>query len=110
MLCIRLIDLPPGIPRLREILMTATVNIKTPIMTVPLCGSVAAAERLAAKLRRVTLADLLQSVSVTQSLAKALHDVRDQVYVTPIPSTCVCDTISTYITIDGYGAVRQVSL
>lgn len=69
-----------GIPRLREILMTATVNIKTPIMTAPLLNDLDGAERLSRKLRRVTLADMLQAVTVTEHLTPALHDSRDRVY------------------------------
>jgi len=47
-----------GIPRLREILMTASVDIKTPIMEVPVCDSPSAeqaATRLAKKLTSVHL-------------------------------------------------------
>eukprot|EP00038_Savillea_parva_P018392 m.23403 g.23403 ORF g.23403 m.23403 type:complete len:1794 (-) comp4077_c0_seq1:138-5519(-) len=69
-----------GIPRLREILMTASVNIKTPIMTVPLRDDYDGAERLARRLRRVTLADMLQSVTVKESLTAAVNDCRERVY------------------------------
>lgn len=69
-----------GIPRLREILMTASVNIKTPIMTVPLCGTVESAEVLSRKLRRVTLADMLQSVTVKEHLTPMNHSSRDRIY------------------------------
>jgi len=47
-----------GIPRLREILMTASVDIKTPIMEVPVCDSPSAqqsAMRLAKQLTSVHL-------------------------------------------------------
>jgi len=47
-----------GIPRLREILMTASVDIKTPIMEVPVLSSASAqqaATRLAKKLTSVHL-------------------------------------------------------
>jgi len=47
-----------GIPRLREILMTASVDIKTPIMEIPVCDSPSAeqaATRLAKKLTSVHL-------------------------------------------------------
>ena len=47
-----------GIPRLREILMTASVDIKTPIMEIPVCDSPSAeqaAMRLAKKLTSVHL-------------------------------------------------------
>jgi len=52
-----------GIPRLREILMTAAASIKTPVMTLPLhagLGAEAAAD-LAVRLKRIRLAETLQS-------------------------------------------------
>lgn len=50
-----------GIPRLREILMTASANIKTPSMDIPIIAHQAkAAEKLRISLNRVTLADVLQ--------------------------------------------------
>ena len=51
-----------GIPRLREILMTAAASIKTPVMTLPLhphMGPEAAAE-LAVRLKRIRLAEALK--------------------------------------------------
>ncbi|XP_024394449.1 DNA-directed RNA polymerase I subunit 1 [Physcomitrium patens] len=55
-----------GIPRLREILMTASADISTPIMTCPLLiGKTREdAERLAMKLRKLRLIDLLENVEV----------------------------------------------
>ncbi|KAK6941856.1 RNA polymerase Rpb1, domain 5 [Dillenia turbinata] len=55
-----------GIPRLQEILMTASANIKTPIMTCPLReGSTSDnAERLAAKLTKVSVADIIERMEV----------------------------------------------
>ena len=61
-----------GIPRLREILMTASANIQTPSMDIPLLKKgpkgVKMAERLKLKLTRVTLADVLEKVDVTERL------------------------------------------
>ena len=51
-----------GIPRLREILMTAAASIKTPVMTLPLhagLGAPAAAD-LAVRLKRIRLAEALR--------------------------------------------------
>jgi hypothetical protein len=51
-----------GIPRLREILMTAAASIKTPVMTLPLhpgLGGEAAAD-LAVRLKRIRLAEALR--------------------------------------------------
>ncbi len=49
-----------GIPRLREILMTAARAIKTPVMTMPLHAGLGRteAELLASRLRRVRLAEV----------------------------------------------------
>lgn len=50
-----------GIPRLREILMIASANIKTPSMDIPIQpNQEKAAEKLRKSLNRVTLADVLQ--------------------------------------------------
>ena len=48
-----------GIPRLRELLMTAAQSIKTPVMTLPLLPdrSRADAQALANRLRRLRLAE-----------------------------------------------------
>lgn len=55
-----------GIPRLQEILRNASANIKTPTMTCPLLmdRSKDDAEHLAAKLRRVSIADITESTQV----------------------------------------------
>nr|XP_014089551.1 DNA-directed RNA polymerase I subunit RPA1 [Bactrocera oleae] len=58
-----------GIPRLREILMLASANIKTPSMDIPIKPSeVKRANKLRIKLNRVTLADILQFVNVKTKL------------------------------------------
>ncbi|KAL5569663.1 hypothetical protein UlMin_026238, partial [Ulmus minor] len=56
-----------GIPRLQEILMTASANIKTPVMTCPLQEekSEEDAKRLVDKLKRITVADVIESLKVT---------------------------------------------
>lgn len=54
-----------GIPRLREILMMASANIKTPSMDIPLklhANMNEHAEKLRLKLNRVTLADVLECI------------------------------------------------
>ncbi|GLJ25883.1 hypothetical protein SUGI_0496070 [Cryptomeria japonica] len=57
-----------GIPRLREILMTASKEILTPVMTCPLRQGKTRedAERIAAKLRRIRFADLIESLDVSK--------------------------------------------
>lgn len=58
-----------GIPRLREILMTASQNIKTPSVTVPFLDDISNSEKKMNKLRkhftRITVADVLQYVAIT---------------------------------------------
>ncbi|KMT20750.1 hypothetical protein BVRB_1g007210 isoform B [Beta vulgaris subsp. vulgaris] len=56
-----------GIPRLLEILMNAAKYIKTPTMTCPLlnCKTKDDIEWLAAKLKRITVADLIEKMEVS---------------------------------------------
>ncbi|XP_021722801.1 DNA-directed RNA polymerase I subunit 1-like [Chenopodium quinoa] len=56
-----------GIPRLQEILMTASKSIRTPTMTCPLlkCKAKDDAEQLAAMLKRITVADLIENMEVS---------------------------------------------
>jgi DNA-directed RNA polymerase I subunit RPA1 len=56
-----------GIPRLRELLMTAAEKSKTPVMTLPLRPDApeGAAELVASKLRRLQLAQCLKVLSTT---------------------------------------------
>lgn len=57
-----------GIPRLKEILMTASKQLKTPSMDIPFKAGTTPrkAEKLRLKLIRVTVADVLESTSQTQ--------------------------------------------
>ena len=61
-----------GIPRLREIIMTASPNLKTPSMTLALTGEyakdVALATQLTHKISRLTMKNVLQDVTVTERL------------------------------------------
>ncbi|ONK70130.1 uncharacterized protein A4U43_C05F30570 [Asparagus officinalis] len=56
-----------GIPRLQEILMSAKEVIRTPIMTCPLLDGMTKedGECLAAKLRRICVADIVESMEVS---------------------------------------------
>ncbi len=54
-----------GIPRLREIVMTASKNIATPIMEIPVLPG-CSPHALAAKLTKITLAECLKSIRVKQ--------------------------------------------
>ena len=61
-----------GIPRLREILMVASANIKTPTMDIPLLSSQEAKQRgtkLKQKLNKVYLSQVLEDVEVVESLS-----------------------------------------
>jgi DNA-directed RNA polymerase I subunit RPA1 len=59
-----------GIPRLREILMTAAAAIKTPVMTLPLAPGAGAggAAQLAVRLKRVRLAEALKALRVEENV------------------------------------------
>nr|CAG4647637.1 EOG090X00BV [Moina brachiata] len=71
-----------GIPRLREILTVASGNIATPSMDIPLLlkgeEGLRQAEKLRLKLTRVTLAEVLESVEVTERLS--IRDSRTRIY------------------------------
>ncbi|XVE96012.1 hypothetical protein REPUB_Repub02eG0185000 [Reevesia pubescens] len=56
-----------GIPRLQEILMTASVDIKTPVMTCPLHKGKTTEDALclADKMKKITVADILESMEVS---------------------------------------------
>eukprot|EP00050_Salpingoeca_kvevrii_P022572 m.128327 g.128327 ORF g.128327 m.128327 type:complete len:469 (-) comp9748_c0_seq1:1895-3301(-) len=71
-----------GIPRLREIIMTGSPNIKTPVMDVPIkpSKSLKKAQKLVGVLRRVSLADILQSATVTSSLGPLKNGERSRMY------------------------------
>ncbi|KAI9145358.1 hypothetical protein BKA69DRAFT_1050972, partial [Paraphysoderma sedebokerense] len=61
-----------GIPRLREIVMTASACIKTPNMTLPLLPHVSeeAAETFSKEMTKLTLAAISQEVVVTEKLTR----------------------------------------
>lgn len=60
-----------GIPRLRELFMTASHDIKTPVMTLPLHPSTsrATAQALVNRLRRIRFAEALRGLHVDERLA-----------------------------------------
>ncbi|XP_053115784.1 DNA-directed RNA polymerase I subunit RPA1 [Hemicordylus capensis] len=60
-----------GIPRLREILMVASANIKTPMMSIPVLNTKKAhkkVKRLKKQLTRVCLGEVLEKVDIGESL------------------------------------------
>ncbi|XP_058505753.1 DNA-directed RNA polymerase I subunit RPA1 [Solea solea] len=85
-----------GIPRLREILMVASSNIKTPMMSVPVLNNKKALKRaktLRKKLTRVCLAEVLQKVDVLESLRVEGHQRQRSFKVTFhfLPPDRYCD-------------------
>ncbi|GBP50286.1 DNA-directed RNA polymerase I subunit RPA1 [Eumeta japonica] len=61
-----------GIPRLREILMTASAKLKTPSMDIPFLANISdvgkKTERLRLKLNRVTVQDVLEKINITSEI------------------------------------------
>lgn len=64
-----------GIPRLREIVMTASADIKTPTMTLALIPELEQADRelFAKSISKLTLAELIDKVSVSESGGSSDH-------------------------------------
>lgn len=72
-----------GIPRLREILMVASANIKTPMMSVPVLNTKKALKRvksLKKQLTRVCLGEVLQKVDVEESFCMGEKQNKFRVY------------------------------
>ncbi|NWS67386.1 RPA1 polymerase, partial [Crotophaga sulcirostris] len=72
-----------GIPRLREILMVASANIKTPTMSVPVLNTKKALKKvkqLKKLLTRVCLAEVLQKVEIEESLRVKCKENKHRLY------------------------------
>lgn len=72
-----------GIPRLREILMVASANIKTPMMSVPVFNTKKALKRvksLKKQLTRVCLGEVLQKVDIQESFSMGEKQNKFRVY------------------------------
>lgn len=72
-----------GIPRLREILMVASANIKTPMMSVPVFNTKKALRRvksLKKQLTRVCLGEVLQKVDIQESFCMGEKQNKFRVY------------------------------
>uniref|UniRef100_A0A8C0KTH8 DNA-directed RNA polymerase subunit n=1 Tax=Canis lupus dingo TaxID=286419 RepID=A0A8C0KTH8_CANLU len=72
-----------GIPRLREILMVASANIKTPMMSVPVFNTKKALKRvksLKKQLTRVCLGEVLEKIDVQESFCIGEKQDKFQVY------------------------------
>lgn len=71
-----------GIPRLREIVMTASNHISTPTMTLHLIPEIteAAGEKFAKGITRLTLAAVIDNVSVKERIGKGIGFSRAKIY------------------------------
>jgi DNA-directed RNA polymerase I subunit RPA1 len=65
-----------GIPRLREIIMTASAEIKTPTMTLPLQSHVSSeeAEKFCQEISKLSLAEVIEKMSVYEQITKSQID------------------------------------
>jgi DNA-directed RNA polymerase I subunit RPA1 len=74
-----------GIPRLREILMVASSNIKTPSMQIPIFETrLAAAEKLRERLTRTLFADCLNRINIEETLAFDYDKVKRRIWHTKV--------------------------
>lgn len=71
-----------GIPRLREIVMTASASISTPSMTLYMNEEVnrEEAERFAKGISRLSLAEIVDDVSVSETLGKGVSYAQAKIY------------------------------
>ena len=71
-----------GIPRLREIVMTASNHISTPTMTLHLIPEITdeAGEKFAKGITKLTLAEVIDSVIVSERIAKGIGHSRAKIY------------------------------
>ncbi|EPY82079.1 DNA-directed RNA polymerase I subunit RPA1 [Camelus ferus] len=72
-----------GIPRLREILMVASANIKTPMMSVPVLNTKKALKKvksLKKQLTRVCLGEVLEKIDVQESFSMGEKQSKFRVY------------------------------
>lgn len=71
-----------GIPRLREIVMTASNHISTPTMTLHLIPEITdeAGEKFAKGITKLTLAEVIDGVSISERIAKGIGYSRAKIY------------------------------
>lgn len=71
-----------GIPRLREIIMTASENISTPSMTIHLIPELSeeACKRFAKGISRVTLAEIINNIEVVERIEEKSASARAKIY------------------------------
>ncbi len=86
-----------GIPRLREIVMTASRAISTPTMTLHLIPELIenAGERFAKGITRLTMAELLEDIQISETVGKGIGFARAKIYNVRLnffPSAEYCET------------------
>ncbi|KAG8528213.1 uncharacterized protein KY384_007130 [Bacidia gigantensis] len=86
-----------GIPRLREILMTASRTISTPTMTLHLIPELSkeAGEMFAKAISKLTIAEVMDSVEVHESIGKGIAHSTAKLYKVKLnlhPAAEYCDT------------------
>ena len=71
-----------GIPRLREIVMTASKTLSTPSMTLHLIPELSedAGEKFTKGITKLTLAEVMEQVSVSESIGKGVGGQRARIY------------------------------
>lgn len=71
-----------GIPRLREIVMTASKNISTPTMTLHIIPELSqeAGEKFAKGITKVTLAEVVENVKVREKIGQGFNSERAKIY------------------------------
>ena len=71
-----------GIPRLREIVMTASKNMSTPSMTLHLIPELSeeAGKKFAKGITKVTLAEVMEKLSIAESVGKGTGSERAKIY------------------------------
>lgn len=62
-----------GIPRLREILMTAAAKIQTPTMTVPFKGSAEEANEFKSRFQKISFKDLVRKIKISEKICPKLN-------------------------------------
>lgn len=100
-----------GIPRLREILMTASARISTPSMTLFLNSEVMeeTAEKFAKGISKLTLAEIIEHVSVTENMGKGIGYQRARIYKIRLDLFSSKDCRETYA-IDIDDVLRTIEL
>ncbi|KAL8807886.1 MAG: hypothetical protein Q9200_004486 [Gallowayella weberi] len=87
-----------GIPRLREIIMTASRSISTPAMTLHLIGELNehAGERFAKALTKLTLSEVIENATVMEKIGKGIGYEKAKIYEIKLDLFPSVDYKSTY--------------